>query len=153
MRALRVPRDMSHAPLFQASLDYRLGFPSQQPFADCTLEMLRFEPGRTAYDLSVDIIDTPLYNDASATGGKGGGDALLSVFGQAALYEEEDVRIFATCFEDLIREFADEPSRSLIGLGSEWSYRDADVAMALELSRGTHLRDLTSSFGQIALRF
>jgi hybrid polyketide synthase/nonribosomal peptide synthetase ACE1 len=153
LRALRVPRDMSHAPLFQAFLDYRLGFPSQQPFADCTLEMLRFEPGRTAYDLSVDIIDTPLYKDASATGGKGGGDALLSVFGQAALYEEEDVRIFATCFEDLIREFADEPSRSLIGFGSEWSYRDADVTMALELSRGTHLRDLTSSFGQVALRF
>lgn len=136
LRALRVPRDMSHAPLFQAFLDYRLGFPSQQPFADCTLEMLRFEPGRTPYDLSVDIIDTPLHNDASATGGKGGGDVLLSVFGQAALYEEQDVRIFATCFEDLIKEIADEPSKSLTGFGSEWSYRDADVAKALELSRG-----------------
>ncbi|UNI19398.1 putative NRPS-like protein biosynthetic cluster [Purpureocillium takamizusanense] len=137
LRALRVHRDMSHAPLFQAFLDYRLGFPKQQPFADCTLEVLRFEPGRTAYDLSVDVIDNPLYNDASAPGGKGGGDALLSVFGQAALYEQDDVRIFAACFEDVIREFAEEPSRSLsVGLGSEWSYRDADVAKALELSRG-----------------
>lgn len=145
LRTLRVPRDMSHAPLFQAFLDYRLGFPSQQPFADCTLEMMRFEPGRTAYDLSVDIIDTPLYNNASAAGGKGGGDALLSVFGQTALYEQDDVRIFAACFEDLIREFVNEPSRSLVGLGSEWSYRDADVAKALELSRGTNLRDLTGS--------
>lgn len=143
LRALRVPRDLSHAPLFQAFLDYRLGFPSQQPFADCTLEMLEFEPGRTAYDLSVDIIDTPLYNDVNATGGKGGGDALLSVFGQTALYEEEDVRIFATCFEGLIKEIVEEPSKSLTGPGSEWSYRDADVAKALELSRGTHLRDLT----------
>ncbi|KAI0552262.1 hypothetical protein F4679DRAFT_581566 [Xylaria curta] len=136
LRALRVPRDVSYAPLFQAFLDYRLGFPSQQPFADCTLEMMRFEPGRTAYDLSVDIIDTPFYNDASAAGGKGGGDALLSVFGQAALYKQEDVQIFAACFEDLIREFADKPSKSLVGPGSEWSYRDADVAKTLELSRG-----------------
>jgi hybrid polyketide synthase/nonribosomal peptide synthetase ACE1 len=138
LRALRVHRDMSHAPLFQAFLDYRLGFPNQQPFADCTLELLRFEPGRTAYDLSVDVIDTPLYNDASAPGGKGGGGALLSVFGQASLYEQEDVRIFAACFEDVIREFAEEPSKSLVGRGSEWSYRDADVTKALELSRGTH---------------
>lgn len=150
LRALRVPRDVSHAPLFQSFLDYRLGFPSQQPFADCALEMMRFEPGRTAYDLSVDIIDTPSYNDASAAGGKGGGDALLSVFGQTALYEPDDVRIFAACFEDLIREFADEPSRSLTGLGSEWSYRDADVANALELSRGMHVCDLTGSCKQIA---
>lgn len=148
LHALRVPRDMSHAPLFQAFLDYRLGFPSQQPFADCTLEVMRFEPGRTAYDLSIDIIDTPLYNDASATGGKGGGDVLLSIFGQTALYGEDDVRIFSACFEDLIREFVDEPSRNLLGSGSEWSYRDADVAKALELSRGTHLGDLTGFWVQ-----
>ncbi|KAK1996638.1 hypothetical protein LX36DRAFT_691895 [Colletotrichum falcatum] len=136
LRALRVPRDMSHAPLFQAFLDYRLGFPNQQPFADCTLELLRFEPGRTAYDLSVDIIDTPVYNDANAEGGKGGGDALLSVFGQAALYDQNDVQIFAACFEDLIRDFVANPNRSLIGHEMEWSYRDADVTKALELSRG-----------------
>lgn len=138
LRALRVPRDVSHAPLFQAFLDYRLSFPNQQSFADCMLEMMRFEPGRTAYSLSVDIIDTPSYKDASAPGGKGGGDALLSVFGQSALYEQDGVRIFAACSEDAIREFADKPSRSLIGLGSEWSYRDVDVAKALEPSRGTY---------------
>ncbi|CAP62330.1 uncharacterized protein PODANS_0_240 [Podospora anserina S mat+] len=139
LQALRVPRDVSHAPLFQAFLDYRLGFPGQQPFADCTLEAPRFELGRTAYDLSVDIIDTNNNSsDASSATGDGGGgnDVLVSVYGQAALYEQEDVRVFAACFEDLIREFAHEPSRSLVGTGSEWSYRDADVTKALELGRG-----------------
>lgn len=139
LRALRVPRDVSHAPLFQAFLDYRLGFPGQQPFADCTLEAPRFELGRTAYDLSVDIIDNnniEASSSAAETGAKGGGDVLVSVYGQAALYEEEHVRVLAASFEDLIREFAREPGRSLVGPGSEWSYRDADVNKALELGTG-----------------
>ncbi|KLU82007.1 hypothetical protein, variant [Magnaporthiopsis poae ATCC 64411] len=124
---------------------------SHPVFDDCTLEVMRFEPGRTAYDLSVDIIDTPPYKDASAPGGKAGGDALLSVFGQSALYEQDDVRIFAACFEDVIREFVDEPSRSLTGPGSEWSYRDVDVAKALELSRGPAFE--TQWPGTLAHRF
>ena len=137
LRSLRVPRDMSHAPLFQAFLDYRLGFPNQQPFADCTLEMLEFEPGRTAYDLSVDVIDTPVYNDASVPGGKGGGDALVSVFGQAALYEEGDVRVFGGLFEDFIREVVDETVGVLRRVGG-WGYRGEDVAGALDIGRGMY---------------
>lgn len=124
LHAVRVTRDPRLSPLFQTFVDYRQGARERQPFADCQLEAVRFEPGRTAYDLSLDIIDNP----------GPGGDALVSLFGQTALYSEEDVRVFAMCYEDILREFAEDPDKEIVS--GSWRYRDEDVKRALELGKG-----------------
>lgn len=102
-------------------------------------EVLWFEFGWIVYDLSVDIIDiNNNSSDVSSVIGDGGGgnDVLVLVYGQVVFYEQEDVCVFVVCFEDLIREFVYELSRSLVGIGSEWSYCDVDVIKVLEFGRG-----------------
>ncbi|KAI1129525.1 hypothetical protein F5Y10DRAFT_290905 [Nemania abortiva] len=121
LQTLRVDRDTRFAPLFQAFIDYRLGARERQPFADCIVETLRFEPGRTAYDLSLDVFD---HQD---------GGAVISFFGQSALYAENDVRIFASCYEDFVKCFVEYPD---IELSSEWQYPDSTLKSALDLGRG-----------------
>ncbi|KAI1274256.1 hypothetical protein F5Y07DRAFT_410431 [Xylaria sp. FL0933] len=121
LQTLRIDRDTRFAPLFQAFIDYRMGTRERQSFADCTVETLRFEPGKTAYDLSLDIFD---HQD---------GGPLITFFGQASLYAETDVRVFASCYEAFLTYFAESPDMQL---SSEWQYPDYALKSALELSRG-----------------
>lgn len=124
LHALRVSRDTRFAPLFQAFIDYRLVARERTPFADCVVETLRFEPGRTAYDLSVDILD---YQD---------GGALIRFFGQTALYSESDVKLFATCYESFLGSFVEQPAMKLTAGG--WQYPSEYLSRTLELSRGMY---------------
>nr|QEE83322.1 polyketide synthase 12778 [Alternaria oxytropis] len=121
---LRVDRTIDHAPLFQAFLDYRQGWHYKQTLLNCTAEMLIFEPGRTPYDLSLDIIDNS----------NSGWETVISMMGQSALYDPDDVAVFARCYRDILREFTDHPGKDVDNL--DWSFCEYDVNRALELGRG-----------------
>jgi hybrid polyketide synthase/nonribosomal peptide synthetase ACE1 len=124
LHALRVSRDTRFAPLFQVFIDYRLGARERTSFVDCVVETLRFEPGRTAYDLSVDILD---YQD---------GGALIRFFGQTTLYSESDVKAFAACYKSFLTSFVEQPGMALtVG---DWQYPSGYLSKTLELSRGTY---------------
>ena len=75
---LDVPRSASHSPLFQAFIDYRQGAQETLPFGDCKLDGLKFESGRTAYDISLDITE-----DAKA-------GPIIKLKTQSSLYSQED---------------------------------------------------------------
>ncbi|SPO01909.1 related to polyketide synthase [Cephalotrichum gorgonifer] len=122
LNELRVTRSPAHSPVFQAFVDYRQGMKEKCPFADLSIELLSFEPGRTAYDLSIDIIDNP------------GGDALISVIGQGALYSKTDVQVIAELYEDILLEFSSQPQKGVTG---DWKFRDTRQTHSLDLGRGT----------------
>jgi hybrid polyketide synthase/nonribosomal peptide synthetase ACE1 len=126
LNELRVTRNPSHSPIFQAFIDYRQGTREKQPFANCLLEIAKFEPGRTAYDLSIDIIDNP------------GSGALVSLMSQKQLYSESDTRLIANLYEDILLEFSRSPDTLIT---TDWRYRDAIVYEGLTLGRGEQALD------------
>ena len=58
LKELSIPRSSSHSPLFQAFFDYRQGAQEKQAFGNCELEIQEVNPGRTAYDVTLDVTDS-----------------------------------------------------------------------------------------------
>jgi hybrid polyketide synthase/nonribosomal peptide synthetase ACE1 len=55
---LNVPRSSSYSPFFQAFFDYRQGAQEKQVFGNCEFEIEEAHPGRTAYDLTLDVTES-----------------------------------------------------------------------------------------------
>ena len=55
---LNVARSSLHAPFFQAFLDYRQGVKEKHPWGNCEAELGEVKPGRTAYDITLDVTDS-----------------------------------------------------------------------------------------------
>lgn len=121
LNELNVPRSATHSPLFQSFVDYRQGAREKQSFGDCELEMAKFEAGRTAYDLSLDIVDNP------------GNDSLLMLMVQSNLYDLRDAEILMNSYVDLLVSFSSNPH---IPLDKPELFRRKDIEMAIELGRG-----------------
>jgi len=119
---LRVARSPTHSPIFQAFIDYRQGTKEKSSLADLELELLDFEPGRTAYDLSIDIIDNP------------GRDASISVIGQGSLYSKTDMQAITDSYEDILVDFSLLPQKRITD--DDWQFRDAYLKRSLEVGRG-----------------
>lgn len=121
LKELRVTRSPSHSPIFQAFVDYRQGTTETLMFAENKLEMIKFEPGKTAYDVSLDIIDNP------------GGEVLISVMVQDRLYSKTAARHIADLYEDILREFAEAPLKMV---DDDWQFRSGAIENAVRLGRG-----------------
>ena len=118
---LDVVRSAAYSPLFQAFIDYRQGAKEKMSFGECQLETIEFEAGKTAYDLSLDIID-----DAA-------GQPLLMMMTQASLYSKQDTQILLDSYVNLLEAFAKEPG---LTLNQAPLYKADDAAKALEVGRG-----------------
>ena len=92
-------------------------------FGECQLEITEFEAGKTAYDLSLDIID-----DAA-------GQPLLMFMAQASLYSRQATEIIAQSYVNLVEAFAKEPE---LAFDQPSLYNAADTALAIEYGRGKH---------------
>lgn len=118
---LNVPRSACHSPLFQAFVDYRQGARERMQFGDCELEMIEFKAGRTAYDLSLDIID-----DAA-------GQPLIMMMAQGSLYSESESKILAQSYINLVETFAKEPE---LDIDNAPLHNLFEIQRALECGRG-----------------
>jgi hybrid polyketide synthase/nonribosomal peptide synthetase ACE1 len=56
---MKVPRLTTHAPLFQAFINYRPGVSEERKFGSVQARGLQATTSRTAYDVSLDIFDNP----------------------------------------------------------------------------------------------
>lgn len=121
LNELKVPRSATHSPLFQSFVDYRQGAREKQSFGDCELEMVRFEAGRTAYDISLDIVDNS------------GNDSLLMLMVQSSIYDYRDAETLMNSYVDLLIAFSRNPH---IPLDKPELFRRKDIEMAIELGRG-----------------
>ena len=54
---LNVARSSSHSPFFQVFLDYRQGIQERYPWGNCQFEFQDVHPGRTAYDITLDVTE------------------------------------------------------------------------------------------------
>ena len=122
LSGLGMSRSAAHSPLFQAFIDYRQGAREKMIFGDCQLELLEFEAGRTAYDLSLDIID-------EATG-----QPLLMLMAQASLYTKRETELLAQSLVTLIEAFAHEPE---LHFDKAPLYKSSDREKGLACGRGT----------------
>lgn len=59
LKELNVPRSSSYSPLFQAFFDYRQGQQEKRPFGNTDLQFIELHPGRTAYDMVLDVTESP----------------------------------------------------------------------------------------------
>ncbi|KAI9661732.1 MAG: putative Hybrid PKS-NRPS biosynthetic cluster [Bathelium mastoideum] len=58
LKELNAPRSSLFSPIFQAFFDYRQGVRQKQSFGDLDFEGVAAHPGRTAYDISLDITES-----------------------------------------------------------------------------------------------
>ncbi|KAL9598446.1 MAG: hypothetical protein Q9219_004482 [cf. Caloplaca sp. 3 TL-2023] len=52
-----IARSSTHSPFFQAFFDYRQGVQEKQAWGNCEFEFGKMHPGRTAYDITLDMTD------------------------------------------------------------------------------------------------
>ncbi|KAI0439973.1 lovastatin nonaketide synthase [Xylaria telfairii] len=74
LRELNVDRSLLYSPFFQAFFDYRQGAQEKHAWGDCQFEFQEAHPGRTAYDVTLDITDNAI-------------DGLVMIRTQKSLYD------------------------------------------------------------------
>ncbi|KAI1304521.1 PKS-NRPS hybrid [Xylaria venustula] len=117
---LGVPRATTHSPLFQVLVNYRPGIAERRDFCDCASQVVSFEQGQAAYDLSIDVIDSPE-------------ECRIIMAGQSALFEQQDVDMLKDMYKHLLTAFSRNPA---LRLTTPSLYEPAGVKSALQLGRG-----------------
>ncbi|KAF8856698.1 putative hybrid NRPS/PKS enzyme [Acephala macrosclerotiorum] len=118
---LNVPRSATYAPLFQVFLNYRQGVEENRPFCGCETDGLQFESGRTAYDITLDVVDNI------------GGAPLLAFNVQQSLYTERDGELLQRSFVNLLDNFSRNPAQEVARAPL---YGQDEIQNALHLGRG-----------------
>lgn len=126
LNELRVTRQSTHTPLAQAFMNYAEN-PLQdgQPFLGCRMEMTKQDMAELPYDITFTVIN----NNAT-------GDTRILLNVQESLYTEDDAQILAHGYEDILREFTDEPTKVV---GDTWRFRQPVLQKALTAGRGEYL--------------
>lgn len=117
---LSVSRSEYHSPLFQTFVDYREGTKEKSSFGDMQLEMLDFETGRTAYDVNIDIVDSP-------------DGCLIDLMVQSSLYSQDDAKLLADSYQTILETFARDPAQTLY---APVIFSDSKIRTALDVGRG-----------------
>ncbi|KAL2864310.1 uncharacterized protein BJX67DRAFT_383970 [Aspergillus lucknowensis] len=140
LKELNIPRSSSYSPFFQAFFDYRQGAHWKQPFGSVEFEFLELSPGRTAYDMTLDITDTT--------------DSARILFRtQAGLYDVTAAQLLLNTYVHLLEVFSSDTSVQL-QVAPLFSQQDLD--RALKVGQGPDLKSswiggtLTHRIDQIA---
>lgn len=98
---VKVPRSTTHAPLFQAFVNYRPGISEERRFGSVQAHGLQASASRTAYDVSLDIFENP------------GRNTRVELAVQKQLYSTGDAQKFLDTYFNLLEFFSNDPSRRL----------------------------------------
>ncbi|KAL8707331.1 MAG: hypothetical protein Q9220_007621 [cf. Caloplaca sp. 1 TL-2023] len=74
LKEFNVARTSTHSPFFQAFFDWHGGIQEKQFFGNCQFEMLEASPGRSPYDITLDVTENAV-------------DAVIIIRVQKALYD------------------------------------------------------------------
>lgn len=121
---LDVPRSAVTTPIFQAFMDYRLGWGETVRWGDCQLGLLSFQPNKLSYDIAVDIIDAP------------NGDCTLTFIVRDDLYSPADIDQLSTSYMVLAKSLAAEPTAPV---GDAEIFDEAQIKKAVDCGRGMFL--------------
>jgi hybrid polyketide synthase / nonribosomal peptide synthetase ACE1 len=95
-----VPRSSAYSPFFQAFFDYRQGAQEKHPFDNAQFEVQELHPGRTAYDITLDVTD-------SAT------EAVVIFRAQKSLYDLTAAHLLLDTYSHLINTLSQNSSMAL----------------------------------------
>ncbi|KAI0412784.1 putative polyketide synthase [Xylaria grammica] len=98
---LKMPRSTTHAPLFQAFINYRPGVSEQRKLGPVQAHVLEASASRTAYDVTLDIFENP------------GGNTRIEFAVQKQLYSSRDAQIFLDTYFGLLELFSRDPVRKI----------------------------------------
>ncbi|KAJ4287123.1 hypothetical protein N0V88_007745 [Collariella sp. IMI 366227] len=121
---LNVARSSSHSPFFQAFLDYRQGIQTKHPWANCQFELQDVHPGRTAYDVTLDVTEL---NSA---------DTLVMFRVQKCLYDLAAANLLLETYVHLLDVLTSDPS---LALKDTPLFGEKQLARALQIGRGPNL--------------
>ena len=118
---LNVARSSLHSPFFQAFLDYRQGAQERHPWGNCEFEFQEVHPGRTAYDITLDVTEW------NAT------DTLVMFRVQKSLYDPTAANLLLETyvhFLDIVTSDASLPLKATPLFG------ETQLTQAVEIGRG-----------------
>lgn len=114
-------RSTAISPLFQTFINYRQGVNEKRQFEHADLEVKAMELPRSAYDMSLDIIENP------------GGETRVTFMVQRSLYSADD----ASQLMDMYFVLLDDLSRSSAQVLQQVSlFSSQDVSNAIQLGKG-----------------
>ena len=120
LNELNVSRSSSHSPFFQAFFDYRQGAQEKHAFGNVQFEVQELHPGRTAYDITLDVT-------SSAT------DALVMFRAQKSLYDLTGTNLLLETYVQLLDVLSRDAS---ISLEATPLFGEKQLSHAIELGRG-----------------
>ena len=122
LKELNVARSSSHSPFFQAFFDYRQGAQEKHPWGNCQFEFQEIHPGRTAYDITLDVTD-------SAT------DALIMFRAQKGLYDLTAANLLLETYVHFLHTLS---SNASLSLKATPLFSEKQLTQAVELGRGEY---------------
>lgn len=129
LKELNVPRSSSYSPFFQAFFDYRQGHQEKQPFGNTKFEFLELHPGRTAYDMTLDITDSS--------------DSARVIFRtQGGLYDMTATQLLLNTYVHLLENFSRDTS---LTLQEPSLFSDEELKRALDVGRGKFSQEVRES--------
>jgi hybrid polyketide synthase/nonribosomal peptide synthetase ACE1 len=98
LKELKVPRSSSYSPIFQAFFDYRQGAQEKQAFGNCEFQVETVHPGRTAYDITLDVTDSA------------SNSTLVMFRTQTSLYDQAATDLLMKTYTNLLEVFSRDVS-------------------------------------------
>ncbi|KAI0376194.1 hypothetical protein F5Y04DRAFT_286173 [Hypomontagnella monticulosa] len=124
LKELNVPRSSSYSPFFQAFFDYRQGAQDKLTWGNGhQFELGEMHPGRTSYDITLDVTDNP-------TG------ALVMFRTQKSLYDLDGADLLLKTYIHMLNIFSSDGS---LTLKNTPLFSEEQRTQALAVGRGPHL--------------
>ena len=122
LQKLNVSRSSSYSPFFQAFFDYRQTPREKQRLANCILDLQEAHPGRSAYDISLDVTD----NTTNA-------HVVLRV--QKGLYDRTAANLLLETYIQMITVMSEDIS---LRLKDTPLFSEKQLAHGISVGRGEH---------------
>ncbi|KAJ5188310.1 Acyl transferase/acyl hydrolase/lysophospholipase [Penicillium cf. griseofulvum] len=124
LKELGVARSSLHSPFFQAFLDYRQGAQQKYPWGNCEFEFEDVHPGRTAYDITLDVTEW------NAT------DTLVMIRVQTSLYDLTAANLLLKTYVNFLETVTSDAS---LTLQDTPIFGQEQLTKAVEVGRGLNL--------------
>lgn len=117
-----IARSSTHSPFFQAFFDYRQAAPERHPFGNCQFDFQEVHPGRTAYDVTLDVNENVT-------------DASILIRVQKYLYDITAANLVLETFVHLLDILSRDP---FLTLESTPLFSERQLSHAVDIGRGEY---------------
>ncbi|CAD0111492.1 unnamed protein product [Aureobasidium uvarum] len=120
----KAPRSAAHTPLFQASINYRMGAISEVPLGDCKLSMIDGQDATNPFDISLGVLESHQ------------GSTLLEMICNSDLYDFEGASVLMQTFMRLLLAYAKDP---LVSVDGPPLYDPVEAERSIEIGMGPRM--------------